>query len=105
MATLVQVLARADKDEHDRALEDWKALLKAPAAATGGSVHWLVDGGVPSIRRVSPGRLAYGDDWIGLRDNNAYRVTSVQQQPLFPAWLALLFVLGTLLFAWRREGQ
>jgi thiol-disulfide isomerase/thioredoxin len=27
LATLVQVLARTDKGEHDRALEDWKALL------------------------------------------------------------------------------
>jgi hypothetical protein len=81
------------------------AVLKPFAIATGGSVHWLVDGGVPAIRRVAPGRLAAGDDWIGLRTNGAYRVTSVEQQPLLPAWLALLLILGTILIAWRVEGK
>src|SRR5262249_40975585 len=50
--------------------------LEPPAQATGGSVHWLADG-MPAIRRVSPGSSAAGDDWIGLRANRAYRVTSV----------------------------
>jgi hypothetical protein len=81
------------------------AVLKPVANATGGSVHWLADGGVPKIRRVAPGRQAFGDDWIGLRANGAYRVTSVEQTPLLPAWLALLLVLGTLLVAWRMEGR
>ncbi len=81
------------------------AVLRPFAIASGGSVHWLVDGGVPSVRRVAPGRLAAGDDWIGLRANGAYRVTSVEQEPLLPPWLALLLVLGTLLLAWRVEGK
>jgi hypothetical protein len=80
------------------------AILKAPAEATGGGVHWLADG-MPSIRRTAPGSNASGDDWIGLRANGAYRVTSVEQQPLLPAWLALLLILGTLLVAWRLEGR
>jgi hypothetical protein len=81
------------------------AILQPVASATGGSVHWLVDGGVPKIRRVSPDQPAAGDDWIGLRANGAYRVTSVAQEPLLPAWLALLLVFGTLLIAWRVEGR
>jgi len=80
-------------------------ILKPVANATGGSVHWLADGGVPKVRRVAPGRLAAGDDWIGLRANGAYRVTSVEQEQLLPAWLALLLVFGTLLLAWRLEGR
>ena len=81
------------------------SILKPVANATGGSVHWLSDGGVPQIRRVLPGRLAAGDSWIGLRANHAYRVTSVEQEPLLPAWLALILLLGTLLLAWRLEGK
>jgi hypothetical protein len=81
------------------------AILKPVANATGGSVHWLADGGIPRIRRVGLGRAAAGDSWISLRENGAYRVTSVQQTPLLPGWLALLLVLGTLLIAWRREGR
>jgi hypothetical protein len=80
------------------------AILKAPAEATGGSVHWLADG-MPSIRRTQPGSIASGEDWIGLRANGAYRVTSAEQQPLLPAWLALVLILATLLLAWRLEGR
>jgi hypothetical protein len=81
------------------------AIVKAPVEATGGSVHWLVDGGVPAVRRVQSGDTASGTRWIGLRANNAYRVTSVEQAPLLPPWLALLLLLGTLLLAWRLEGR
>ena len=79
-------------------------ILKPVATATGGSIHWLVDG-IPRVRRVAPGRSASGDDWIGLRENGAYRVTSVTQSQLLPPWLAMLLVLGTLLLAWRIEGR
>ena len=79
--------------------------IVAPIAeASGGSVRWLVDG-VPDVRRVAPSGTAAGSNWIGLRANGAYRVTSVEQQPLLPAWVALLILLGTLLLAWRVEGR
>ena len=81
------------------------AILKPAARATGGSVRWLSDGGLPQIRRVLPDRMAAGDNWIGLRANGAYRVTSVEQQQLLPAWLALVLILGTLFLAWRLEGR
>src|SRR5205085_8330002 len=80
------------------------AILAPVAQASGGSVRWLSDG-MPDVRRVGADAIASGSDWIGLRSNGAYRVTSVEQQPLLPAWLALLLVLGTLLLAWRMEGR
>jgi hypothetical protein len=79
-------------------------ILKPDAEKYGGGVHWL-DDGVPAIRRVVPGQAASGSDWIGLRRNGAYRVTSLSQQPLLPAWAALLLIVGSLLFAWRLEGR
>jgi hypothetical protein len=79
-------------------------ILAPVAQASGGSVKWLADG-VPDVRRVGADAVASGSDWIGLRSNGAYRVTSVEQQPLLPAWVALILVLGTLLFAWRMEGR
>ena len=79
-------------------------ILTPIADATGGSVHWLVDG-VPDVRRVGASGNAAGANWIGLRANGAYRVTAVEQRPLLPAWLALLMLLGTLLIAWRVEGR
>jgi hypothetical protein len=80
------------------------AILKPDAEANGGGVHWLADG-IPQIRRVVPGQQASGNNWIGLRRNGAYRVTSLTQQPLLPAWLALLLIVGSLLLAWRIEGR
>jgi hypothetical protein len=81
------------------------AILKGPAEATGGSIHWLADGGIPDIRRVEPAATASGTHWIGLRRNGAYRVTSVEQTALLPPWLALILLIGTLLFAWRMESR
>ena len=80
------------------------AVLRDDAQAHGGGVHWLEDG-VPAIRRVVPGQDASGSDWIGLRRNGAYRVTSLTQQPLLPVWAALMLIVGSLLLAWRLEGR
>jgi hypothetical protein len=79
-------------------------VLKPDAEKYGGDVHWLADG-VPDIRRVVPGQTSSGSNWIGLRRNGAYRVTSLSQQPLLPAWAALLLIVGSLLLAWRLEGR
>ncbi len=79
-------------------------VLAPIADASGGSVHWLADG-VPDVRRVGASGNAAGANWIGLRSNGAYRVTSVEQRPLLPGWAALLLLLGTLLVAWRVEGR
>ncbi|HEX4159750.1 MAG TPA: hypothetical protein VHY79_14885 [Rhizomicrobium sp.] len=81
------------------------AILQPIAHATGGSVHWLADGGVPKIRRVGAGESSSGSNWIGLRANHAYRVTQVEQEQLLPLWLALLLTVGSLLLAWRMEGR
>jgi hypothetical protein len=79
-------------------------ILKPDAQAHGGGVHWLADG-IPAVHRVVPGQSASGSDWIGLRRNGAYRVTSLTQQPLLPAWAALLLIVGSLMLAWRMEGR
>jgi hypothetical protein len=79
-------------------------ILEPLAKDSGGSVHWLADGTL-DLRRVAPAQTAFGSDWIGLRRNNAYRVTALEQEPLLPAWAALLLVVGSLFLAWRIEGR
>ena len=71
---------------------------------------------VPSLLLVTKGRktgakhlfpLFYGNagnGWFGIQQRGAYRVTSVASEELLPPWLALILVIGTLLFAWRRES-
>ncbi len=80
------------------------AILMPVAEQSGGSVHWLADG-MPAIHRVDRGERMFGDGWIGLAANHATRVTSVEESPLLPEWLALLLLLGTLMLAWRLEGR
>ena len=79
-------------------------ILRSVAEQSGGSVHWLSDG-MPGIRRVEHGHRMEGEDWVGIAANNASRVISVEQAPLLPAWVLLLLLLGTLLWAWRLEGR
>jgi hypothetical protein len=78
--------------------------LQPAVEAHGGSVHWLVDS-VPSLRRVAPGRDPAGRGWIGLRSNEAYSVTGLEQHPLLPAWLMLPLAALLLVLAWWREAR
>jgi len=72
--------------------------------ASGGGVHWLRDG-MPDLEEVSTGANASGNGWFGVERRGSYRVTAVENDELLPPWLALLLVIGTTLFAWRRESR
>lgn len=80
------------------------ALLSGLVTTSGGGV-FLIEDGIPSLRRVDFGRQTAGRDWAGLIRRNAYTVTGLRQSPLAPGWLWLLFAVGFALVAWRREGQ
>ena len=81
-------------------------LIVAPVVeATGGSVRWLAEEGVPDLRRVDPGRRAYGRGWLGIEHHGAYRVLGMNETPMLPAWLALALLLGAAIVAWWREGR
>ena len=75
------------------------------AEATGGTVRWLAEEGVPDLRRVEPGRRAFGRGWLGIERNGAYRVLGMSETPLLPAWLALALLLAAATTAWWREGR
>ena len=82
------------------------SLRLAPVAtATGGSVRWLDEGGVPEIRRVATGSVAEGRGWIGLATRGEAVVTGLTERPLLPGWVWLLLAGGGLMLAWVREGE
>jgi hypothetical protein len=83
------------------------AKLKPVAEATGGGVLWLEDLAreAPAVRRVRPGRDAFGRDWIGLRENGRYTVTSVSQRALLQPWASLALIGLLVVLAWRRESR
>jgi hypothetical protein len=80
------------------------AMLRPAALASGGGLHWLADG-APTLRRVRADRKPSGSGWMGVLANRDFRVASVRETPMLPAILVLLLGLGTLMWAWRREGS
>ena len=83
------------------------AKLQPVADATGGGITWLAEArdGLPNIIKVSAGRQLAGSGWLGLKANNAYRVTAVTEIPLFASLLALAAMLMGLGAMWYREGR
>ncbi len=85
------------------------SVLAPVARASGGDGRFIaVPGGglrLPHLRRVEPGQVAQGADWIGLRRNHEFVVTGESVLPLLPSWAALLLILGLILAAWMWEGR
>ena len=80
------------------------AILKPVASATGGSVHWLADGGIPKSAACAPGDAARRRLDRPARQRRLSR--DVRRADAAAARLArLAAVLGTLLIAWRMEGR
>jgi hypothetical protein len=75
------------------------------ARETGGRIVTLLSDGQPTWRRVAADGAMSGQGWLGLRRNEAYTVTGIKETDLLPAWAALLFCLGLIVAAWRRESR
>jgi hypothetical protein len=79
-------------------------LIADLVASTNGGITVMSDG-LPSLRDVRSGRVAFGRGWIGITPRDAYRTTDVTVTPLLPAWLALLLAGLLVIGAWLREGR
>lgn len=75
------------------------------AAASGGSIRRLAEGGVPRVLVRDPGAGMNGDDWIGLAASRASLLEGMDRLPLVEGLLALALLLGLFSFAWWREGR
>ena len=77
-------------------------------ATGGGSFTAQANGSIrlPALRQFSGQTNQFaGLNWAGLKRNNAYRVTGYTQGSLTPAFLALVILIGGLLFGWYRESR
>jgi hypothetical protein len=102
---LKAVAAAGDADAREASEIATTATKLAPvAAATGGGISWIEDG-MPRLVKVDPGRTMAGSGWLGLRANNAYRVTAVTELPLFSTLLSLAALLMAACSMWYREGR
>ncbi len=88
---------------------DSTARLLAPIAdATGGGrfrIGETTSPDLPSFRRISSKDSASGDNWAGLKRNNAYAVRSSQATQLLPGVIGMALLMVVILLAWRREGR
>ncbi len=73
--------------------------------ASGGRAFRLAGRSLPEIRKVSVGDATGGSNWLGLVGSADYTVTGIRQLSLIPTFAGLLFGLGALVLAWRREGR
>jgi len=82
-------------------------ILAPWAEASGGGVHLTGEDGsdAPEIRRIGRNDRAFGDNWIGLRNNGAYVVRAAVSSPLGPGWAWALAGLALLMLGWRREAR
>lgn len=81
-------------------------VLKPLAEATGGGVYRLNAAGsnTPDLRRVSRRANAAGNNWLGLRERDAFAVRDSRSTPLMPGILAALLTIILMMLAWRKEG-
>ncbi len=73
-------------------------------ATRGGRLH-LEQSPTPDIRLVRAGRVAAGQNWIGLTSRDAFLAKDITQTPLIPGWLLLAFAALLMVGAWRFEGR
>jgi hypothetical protein len=99
----VAAAANADAREMQDILAT-PAKLAPVAKATAGGVAWLEDG-MPRLIKISAGRQMAGSGWLGLKANEAYRVTAISEYPLFASLLALAALLLAVCLMWTREGR
>ncbi|MFW5835298.1 MAG: hypothetical protein ACOCYE_14505, partial [Pseudomonadota bacterium] len=78
----------------------------APMIEAGsGAAFFTETDGIPQVRRVAEERSRHGRGWLGLVENEGYRVTGSAETALLPAWLALLLLVASQVLAWWREGR
>jgi hypothetical protein len=79
--------------------------VKPAVQASGGHLSWLVDGGVPDIRRTSQASIQSGSDWMGVIERGDSVVTGLSQSTLWPSLVLILLAVGCQIMAWLREGR
>lgn len=70
-----------------------------------GSVRWPSQDGMPEIRHLAANRQLSGRSWIGIKRNQNFTVTGIQQFPLLPPLVYMLLALILFMAAWRQEGR
>jgi hypothetical protein len=82
-----------------------KPLLPLIEATRGGILPLSELSETINLRRTEKGDRQAGQNWLGLVQNHQSVTLSASAQPLVPAWLWLILLMGCTMLGWRREGQ
>ncbi len=85
--------------------------LRPVTDATGGGQFWM--GGtngaaahdLPRLTMLQSATRYYGQNWLGLKDREAYVVRGVKYTPLLAGFLALALFIGLIMLTWFRESR
>ncbi len=85
--------------------------LEPIAQATGGGQFWM--GGtngaaprdMPRLVTLASATRYHGQNWLGLKDREAYIVKGVQYTPVLAGFLALALFVGLIMLTWFRESR
>lgn len=79
--------------------------LKPLVEASGGGMIWYEEQPRFSVKSLSAHQKHFGgDDWLGVKENDAYHVQKIESAPLLPNWLLLIVISGCLIGFWTVEG-
>lgn len=86
------------------------ALLQPVLEQTSGGAFWVgreaeALGSLPRIALLRSERQMHGQDWLALRQRDAYVTRGVTLIPLFAGALALALLLAAISLTWFREGR
>ena len=100
----VALAAQGGIDSPELAEVTATATALAPVAeASGGSIRFLAEHGVPDIRRVDAATA--GSRWLDLPRRDDYLVHGIRQVSIPPSEILLVAVIAALLLAWRWENR
>ena len=92
-------------------------ILEPVVNNSSGGVFWAMDNdkaeskrpigynALPKIISLQNSRAMSGDDWMAIRDRNAYQVKGVIYTPIITGLLALLSLMGLFTYMWFRESK
>ncbi|OUR77909.1 hypothetical protein A9Q83_09935 [Alphaproteobacteria bacterium 46_93_T64] len=75
------------------------------AIQSGGGIHWIADGALPSFKRTSPTAQQSTNYWWGLRANKQYSISGYTKTQLIPPLLVVFLLIGSMCILWWREGR
>ncbi len=85
--------------------------LRPIAEATGGGQFWMggtngaAERDLPRLAMIASATRYYGENWLGLKDREAYVVRGVQYTPLLAGVVALALFIGIIMLTWYRESR